>query len=146
MTLQETLAALAAALMQLSALLQSHEIVAYAAELPPPTPVVKEIALAPELHPVCSCESTGSAYNEPVQFNKDGSVRRGKINPHDIGMCQINTDWNGADAKALGFDIYTREGNIKMANYLYEHRGLQPWSASRACWKPVENNRLTLNE
>lgn len=96
----------------------------------------KTVELDPALHPVCSCESSyeGTRYGQPRQFNPDGSVRRGRINSHDIGMCQINEDWNGDAAKKLGMDIYTTEGNIKYANYLYEHQGLKPWGWSKSCW------------
>lgn len=90
--------------------------------------------LNPALLGVCSCESTGSRGNTPQQFNKDGSVKHGTINHHDIGECQINETWNGAQAEASGFDIYTEEGNIKEANYLYEHQGTKPWNWSKSCW------------
>lgn len=98
-------------------------------------PVEKEkVELVEALKPVCSCESTGSPYNTPRQFNADGSVVRGKINRHDIGMCQINSDYHEEAAKKMGMDIYTEQGNIEYANYLYKHEGLKPWSWSRSCW------------
>lgn len=83
--------------------------------------------------PICTCES-GRGIGHPVQFNADGSVRRGQVNPHDIGMCQINSDYHEAAATKLGMDIYTTAGNIKYANYLYEHEGTTPWSWSKSCW------------
>lgn len=93
-----------------------------------------KVSLDPALLPICSCESVGVPNATPQQFNKDGSVKRGRINSHDIGMCQINETYHGAEAKKLGMDIYTTEGNIKFANYLYEHQGTKPWNWSKSCW------------
>lgn len=69
-----------------------------------------------------------------TQFNTDGSVFRGKVNRKDIGYFQINEYWNGAMAKKLGYDIYTEEGNIGFALYLYHTQGTAPWNASKPCW------------
>ena len=92
---------------------------------PPETPK-EEVKLAPELVKVCTCES-GQGTGKPQHFDvKTGNVLHGKINPKDIGMCQINEKWNGEKATRLGWDIYTLEGNIKMANYLYKTQGLAP--------------------
>lgn len=68
------------------------------------------------------------------QFNKDGSVVRGEANPQDIGKHQINLYWNGEKAKQLGYDLFTEEGNTKMALYLYETRGTKDWLWSASCW------------
>jgi len=95
----------------------------------------EQVQLNPKLLPVCGCESGGTATSTPKQFNDDGTVLHGKQNKNDIGMCQINKYWNGDDAKRLGFDIYTEEGNIKMANYLFDTQGFKPWGASRSCWR-----------
>jgi hypothetical protein len=103
----------------------------------------EEIVLALELMPVCSCESTGSPYNKPRQFNNDGSVRYGRQNPLDTGMCQINKKWWLSKAIKLGYDIETEEGNILMANWIYKHEGLKPWSWSKSCWQNVGIGILT---
>jgi hypothetical protein len=89
--------------------------------------------LRPQLVPICACESVGNPNAIPQQFNKDGSVIKGKINPSDIGMCQINLRYWGQKAIDLGFDIYTEQGNIKMANWIYDHQGTSPWIWSRGC-------------
>lgn len=86
-------------------------------------PEVPEILLR-----IAECESGNR------QFNEDGSVVRGKQNPQDIGRWQINLRWNGERAEELGYDLFTEEGNLKMALYLYETRGTKDWSWSRACW------------
>lgn len=68
------------------------------------------------------------------QFNPDGSVLHGIANHNDIGYFQINTTYNAAAAKKLGYDIYTEKGNIEYALYLYHQKGTQPWNASKNCW------------
>ena len=102
---------------------------------PKAKPITK---LVPELIPVCACESTGKWNGTPTQFDKNGKVLHGKVNPNDIGMCQINMEArNGhlARTKQLGLDVYTEEGNIAYANYLYSQNGLKDWGWSKHCWK-----------
>lgn len=67
------------------------------------------------------------------QFNKDGTVLRGVVNPHDIGVFQINSVIWGPTAEKLRLDIYTTEGNIEMAKYISQ---VQPnaWYLSEGCW------------
>lgn len=98
------------------------------------TEVPPKPALNPALHVPCACESTGSAMGTPTQYDPNGNVLHGRINHDDIGECQINNDYNGAQASAMGFDIYTEDGNIQFANYLYETQGLRPWKWSEHCW------------
>lgn len=102
---------------------------------PKEKPITK---LVPQLIPVCSCESTGKWNGTPTQFDKNGKVLHGKVNPNDIGMCQINMEAkNGhlAQTKKLGLDVYTEAGNIAYANYLYAKNGLKDWGWSKHCWK-----------
>lgn len=87
------------------------------------------LSLPPILLKIAECES----HNR--QFNPDGSVVRGKVNHDDIGRWQINLEWNGAKAKELDYDLFTEEGNEKMALYLYKTRGTQDWGWSKACWQ-----------
>jgi len=68
------------------------------------------------------------------QFSKDGSVHRGKVNKSDIGVMQVNEYYHGKTSKKLGLDIYTIEGNVAYARYLYEREGVEPWSSSKPCW------------
>lgn len=68
------------------------------------------------------------------QFNDDGSVHMGEINPLDTGRFQINQKYWLEKSKELGFDIFTLEGNTKMALYIYEHYGTTPWNWSKSCW------------
>lgn len=100
-------------------------------EIPPNPPV--DYA-SPILKRICSCESTGQPNNEPRQFNTDGSVVKGKINPLDTGACQVNLKYHEAASEKFGYDLFTRDGNISYANHLYQEQGTQPWSWSRGCW------------
>ena len=87
-----------------------------------------EYADTPILIAIAQCESSFR------QFNPDGTVVRGKVNSHDVGVMQINeTYWLGK-SKSLGDDIYTIEGNAAYAKYLYDNQGTDPWSSSSKCW------------
>lgn len=86
------------------------------------------------LKQICSCESDGKKYGEPTQFKIDGTVLRGKVNPQDVGACQINEKYHLASSIALGYDIYTLEGNWGYAEYLFKTQGTKPWNWSRKCW------------
>lgn len=68
------------------------------------------------------------------QFNAKGDVLRGKVNKSDIGICQINEVINNDEARRLGYDIYTEQGNKDYAVWLYMHRGSEPWNSSKAIW------------
>lgn len=86
------------------------------------------------LERIASCESWGDPNKEPRQFLPDGSVLHGEINSDDIGMAQINAPIWGAKAVYLGFDIYTSEGNLGMAKWIFDHYESQPWFWSEKCW------------
>lgn len=90
--------------------------------------IEKKAIMNPALLEVARCESGLK------QFNPDGTVVRGKVNPHDIGILQINSDYHEATAISMGYDIYTEEGNIRYGNHLYETQGLTPWNWSKPCW------------
>ncbi len=68
------------------------------------------------------------------QFNADGTIKRGVINPQDIGKYQINLTHHGARARELGIDLYTEEGNTLFAILLYNESGTTPWNWSKRCW------------
>ncbi len=104
--------------------------------IPQPMPKVETIkerveayfADAPIMAAISSCESHFR------QFDTDGSVYRGAINNKDVGVMQINEHYHLDEAKALGIDLYTLEGNLKFARHLYEREGTAPWSSSEYCW------------
>jgi|SRR3989344_375050 len=67
-------------------------------------------------------------------FNKDGGVNRGVLTPADVGVMQINEKYHLRDARKLGYDIHSLEGNMAYARYLYEREGARPWLSSSYCW------------
>jgi len=83
------------------------------------TPIMAEIA---------KCEST---YR---QLTKDGKILRGEVNRADVGVMQINELYHAKQAKEMGFDIKTLDGNLAYAKWLYEKEGTKPWSSSKPCW------------
>ena len=78
-----------------------------------------------------------------TQFNEDGSVHRGVINPADVGVMQINEKYHLETSLKLGIDIHTFEGNMDYARYLYETQGTGPWEYSSHCWN--KNREVALN-
>ncbi len=117
---------------------------AFAMPTPPPKPVVLPVPMPkvetvrqrveayfsdiPIMAAIAGCES------HYKQFNMGGKIYRGEINDRDVGIMQINEDYHLEDAKALGFDVHTIEGNLEFGRYLYEHEGVAPWSSSSYCW------------
>ncbi len=82
----------------------------------------------PVLISIARCES------QFTHLDKDGSVHRGVVNPNDVGVMQINTDFHAKEAKDLGIDIFSLAGNLEFAKYLYEKEGTAPWDSSKPCW------------
>lgn len=96
------------------------------------TPIMIEIA---------RCESRFK------QFDKDGSIHRGVVNASDLGVMQVNEYYHGKAADKLGLDLYTIQGNVAYAKYLYDKEGTQPWSSSSPCWsKSKVYKDLALNK
>jgi hypothetical protein len=93
--------------------------------------VRQEAPLPPVLQRIAQCESWGQ------QWTRNGQVLRGKRNPQDLGLFQINAVVWGKHAEALGYDLRTREGNTQMARYIFENYGSIPWQASAKCWSRV---------
>lgn len=94
--------------------------------------VIKEVKMKfediPMLVKICKAESGLK------QFKPNGDVVRGRVNPSDIGICQINEYYNNDEARRLGYDIFTEQGNKDFAVYLFLHRGTQPWDSSKEKW------------
>jgi len=87
----------------------------------------------PLLKKVAFCESSFR------HFEKDGSVRRGKQNRYDVGVMQINELYHAKEAKALGIDLETIDGNVAFARHLFEREGSRPWNSSSPCWDKSED-------
>jgi hypothetical protein len=94
----------------------------------PPKPEAPSRTAPPVLKRIAFCES-GDRH-----FDAHGNVIRGKVNPEDIGRFQINQAMWGKNAEKLGYDIFSEEGNLLMALYLYEKQGTRPWVYSQKCW------------
>lgn len=90
--------------------------------------VRQEFPDAPVMVAIARCESRFR------QFDSTGVVLK---NPTSSarGVFQVMTSIHAAYAKAkLGLDVYTLEGNVGYARYLYERNGTRDWNASKACW------------
>ena len=91
----------------------------------------------PVMIDVAYCESRFT------QFNADGSVHRGVVNPADVGVMQINEKYHLQTAIKLGIDVHTLEGNLEYGRYLYETQGTGPWEYSSHCWN--KSREVALN-
>ena len=80
------------------------------------------------LQRIAFCESGNKHYAS------NGSVLRGKNNPLDTGLFQINARFHGKESQRLGMDILTKKGNIAYALYLYKMQVTKPWNWSKKCW------------
>lgn len=96
--------------------------------------VRREFSNTPILVEIARCESTFR------QFDDVGRVLRGKVNKADIGVMQINEMYHSEAADKLGTDIYSVEGNVAFAKYLYKKYGTSPWSSSSKCWSASAAN------
>lgn len=87
----------------------------------------------PVMAEVAKCES------QFRHFKKNGDIIRGEVNRADVGVMQINEHYHSDTADRLGINLYTLEGNIEYATYLFKKEGTSPWLASSKCWG-VENH------
>ena len=70
------------------------------------------------------------------QYDSEGNVLRGQ-DGKDVGLFQIRETIHLTKAKELGFDIYTPEGNINYALYLYSENYTDDWTASKSRWAEI---------
>jgi hypothetical protein len=82
----------------------------------------------PVMIDIASCESHFR------QFDKHGNVLKNSAGSSAVGIFQIMSSIHAKDAKNMGYDITTIDGNLGYAKYLYEAKGTAPWNASKACW------------
>ena len=102
----------------------------------PPVPAAQTVeqyvrayfADEPIMQAIAQCESHFK------QFDTDGSIHRGVVNNKDVGVMQINEYYHGKTADKLGLDLYTMQGNVAYAQYLYDKEGTTPWNSSKPCW------------
>lgn len=86
---------------------------------------------------IAFCESSWRQFDEET-----GEPLRGVHNPQDVGLFQINEQYHLAKSQALGYDIYTTDGNLDYALYLLKEDGPKHWHWSKGCW----NQDLTSDE
>lgn len=89
----------------------------------------------PLLADIAQCES------HMRQFDKNGSVLHGEVVYEDLGLMQVNETYHGKTAAKLGLDLYTIQGNLAYARYLYGKEGSTPWNSSKPCWGKGKNYR-----
>ena len=93
----------------------------------------------PAMIKVASCES------QFRQFTKDGTILQNSKSSA-VGVFQIMASIHQDLAdQNLGLDIYTVQGNVAYAKYLYDTQGLKPWAASRACWSKNDSSKVALS-
>lgn len=90
------------------------------------------------------CESrdnqskVGLNYRTRVVTLENGATTTEKyVWSRDIGRFQINEYYHAEEAKRLGFDIYTEEGNTLYAIRLYNLNGTRDWNPSKPCWSDI---------
>lgn len=102
------------------------------AVLSPTTLTSKGVSEVPGImKKIATCESNDK------HFEKNGNVLIGKYDRGDIGRYQINIRYWEAEAKKLGYDLYSEDGNEAFAMYLYKKYGTEPWFRSRWCWSKL---------
>ena len=65
---------------------------------------------------------------------EDGSILKGRVDPADTGVMQINKRYHLETASELGLDLTKIYDNMTYARDLYERQGTRPWNASAPCW------------
>lgn len=102
-------------------------------EVKPPQTSTEEIVRSyfkdiPVMIEVARCES------EFRHELRDGSVLKGRIDPADTGVMQINKRFHQATATKMELNIDVINDNLAYARHLYETQGTRPWNASMPCW------------
>ena len=77
---------------------------------------------------IANCESAFHQYDET------GEVNRGKVNPADVGVFQINEKYHLDESEGLNFDIHKTHDNIEFAMWLMKKEGTRHWNWSKPCW------------
>lgn len=88
---------------------------------------------APLLAEIAKCESRFT------HLGKSGKILRGELTAEDVGVMQINEFYHDKRAEKLGFNLYTLDGNLAYAKWLYAKEGTVPWASSGKCWRGYEH-------
>ncbi|HYF12976.1 MAG TPA: transglycosylase SLT domain-containing protein [Candidatus Paceibacterota bacterium] len=114
-------------------------------QLPAPMPQVQTVNEyvreyfkdEPVLADIAQCES------QMRQFDKNGNTIKNPTSSA-IGIMQIMASIHKGTAEKLGLDIYSVQGNLAYAKYLYDREGTTPWNASKNCWGKKQNSAPAL--
>ncbi len=98
-----------------------------------------EFAATPAMIEIARCES------EFRHYNGNGTVLRGGYNAGMVGVFQFYEAIHASQARALGFDLATLEGNLKYAKHLHSISGTQPWNSSKSCWNVPTKTSTSLS-
>ena len=82
----------------------------------------------PVMAAIARCES------DFTEFNPSGTVLHGGYKKSMIGIFQV-APLHIPEARSLGLDLNTVEGNMAYARYLYHENGTSPWLDSKWCWQ-----------
>lgn len=82
----------------------------------------------PVMIEIARCEST---FRHELA---DGSILRGRVDPADTGVMQINRRYHQGTADAMSLNLNNIYDNMAYARHLYEREGTRPWSSSAPCW------------
>ncbi len=82
----------------------------------------------PVMAEIARCEST---FRHEL---KDGSILKGRVDPADTGVMQINKRYHNQKAAAMDLNLDDIYDNMAYARFLYETQGTRPWNASAVCW------------
>jgi hypothetical protein len=100
---------------------------------------VREVfADVPVMIEVAKCES------HLKHFDENRKVIKNRSGSSAVGVFQIMASIHAEDAKNMGHDIMTIEGNVDYARHLYETSGTKPWEAdksSSACWGKTNSGK-----
>ena len=80
---------------------------------------------SPTMLKIAQCES------KTRQWDEAGDVITNHIT-HDYGIFQIN-EIHLPEAKRMGIDVFSLQGNIDFAAYLFHAQHTLPWQSSHAC-------------
>ena len=82
----------------------------------------------PVMIQIAKCEST---FQHTLA---DGTIIRGKVDPADTGVMQINMRYHAKEARELGLNLENLHDNMVYARELYKRQGTKPWASSASCW------------
>ena len=67
------------------------------------------------------------------QYNANGAVLRGRENPNDIGVFQINYWIHRKEIEKQALDVTKVEDNVKFAAFLWQRNEWRDWKWSAKC-------------